>query len=57
MNKPIDLVKMAQESAKGAIKAVKGADSAGHKPELMDIVGAEKYLQVQGYTYYGCLYS
>ncbi len=23
----------------------------------MDIVGAEKFLQVQGYTYYGSLYA
>ena len=28
-----------------------------YRPQLWDVVGAEKFLQVQGYTYYGCLYA
>jgi hypothetical protein len=27
------------------------------RPELLDVMGAEKFLQVQGYSYYGSMYS
>ena len=33
------------------------AQSNADRPEAMDIFGAEKFLQVQGYAYYGCAYS
>jgi hypothetical protein len=32
-------------------------DGLASRPDTMDVVGAEKFLQVQGYTYYGCLYA
>lgn len=35
----------------------KQSEKEGDRPECMDIVGAEKFLQVQGYTYYGSLYA
>ena len=58
MNKnPVDLFNQLREEGKISKTTVKGGESVGQKPELMDVVGAEKYLQVQGYTYYGCLYS
>lgn len=33
------------------------AQVGGDRPEVMDVFGAEKFLQVQGYSHYGCLYS
>lgn len=33
------------------------AQVGGDRPETLDIFGAEKFLQVQGYSYYGCLYA
>lgn len=58
MNKPIDLYKKSQPETtlNKTIGRSKG-DGLAHRPESMDVVGAEKFLQVQGYTYYGCLYA
>lgn len=61
MNKPIDLYKKSPRADGNAVNKTVGTRSKGdafaHRPEPMDVVGAEKYLQVQGYTYYGCLYA
>ena len=41
-----------ETGSKGAKKGVKQ-----DRPELYDVLGAERFLQVQGYSYYGSIYS
>jgi len=44
MNKPLDLVKQTPDVGKSPMKVLKESEKIASRPELMDLVGAEKYL-------------
>ena len=48
---PLDFYPPAKQEGKGKQAAKQD------RPELYDVVGAERFLQVQGYSYYGSIYS
>ena len=60
IGQPKDLYNLTQtkNDAKNSVQKSKGGSSAKQdRPEILDVLGAEKFLQVQGYSYYGSIYS
>jgi hypothetical protein len=56
---PKDLYNTAKQDNKNVIGTRGKATSnvKQERPEMLDVFGAEKFLQVQGYSYYGSMYS
>ena len=63
VNHRFDLIDQWTELKRGkdAVSQSKQRNQRGQgnqdRPESMDLIGVEKFLQVQGYTYYGCAYA